>query len=182
LLALLWIWPAVGGARGDTSHSQPIPPAQTYTMQDCQQRIKQWESWYAENGPVQAHLQADYNQLTEQNLLLESRLEALRSERNQTMITYMSLGAGFFAALVIWRLLTALRPFTPVTKQLVVFLMGAGWVSLAALLSGANAQLRIHPANWALAVALYSLPAILFCAIGLWWFAKERSERATHAP
>lgn len=187
LILSLWLyWPVQRGS-GQTNPASPLatqPPASghDYTLQDCQLRVKQWEAWSAQTGSFESRLQSDNQQLTERNLLLESRLASLRSERNKTIITYMAFGAGFFVALMVWRILLALRPLTSILKQLVVLLLGAAWVTIAALLAAVNPQLVAHPANWAFVVSIYSIPAILFCAIGMWWFAKEKSEPATHGP
>ena len=181
-ILFLWLYAPVLRGSGQTLTSQPSAPGRAYTLQDCQIRVKQWETWSAQTESVESRLRSDNQQLTEQNIFLESRLTSLRSERNKTFITYMASGAGFFLGLMVWRILLALRPLTSILKQLVVLLLGAAWVTGAALLAAVNPQLVTHPANWVFVVSVYSLPAVLFCAIGVWWFAKEKRGAATHEP
>jgi hypothetical protein len=190
-LAALALWlclsayPAHPTSQGAPTKATPVPPnirTNNLRLGDCEARIRHWETWYAEDQPAQGRLLADYNKVTEQNLLLETRLNLLRSERNKTIIISLALGAGVFASSILWRILRALRPLALVVKQLIVLILGAAWISVAALLTAVDPKLSVRPAILALAVGMYSLPAVLFSGIAMWWFAKEKSEAESHAP
>ena len=64
-------------------------------------------------------------------------------------------------------------------KQLLVLLVGAVWVSVAALIGVNDSGLSHHPVNMVFTIFAYSIPALALCGVGFWWFGKAKQQEPT---
>ena len=124
---------------------------------------QEWEEWYeATWGPMKAE---------NDRLHAENSQTALR-----IFLIFAGIGAGASSA---WGALKAIRRWWPVSKQrrqLITLLFMAAWVTTAAVIGLSDSRLAFHPVNLVLSVFVYSLPALTFGSVAVWWFGRTKPE------
>ena len=107
------------------------------------------------------------------NLQLQQNLDSHREVRLRIFIAFTGVGAGLLVTILVFRQVKHAWSASPAGKQLMVMVLGATWISAVALIEANNEHLSGHPLNLAFAVAVYSIPAVLFSGIGMWWLGKR---------
>ena len=159
---------------------QSKPSQEKSGLQECQELLQQWQDWYGSNIPVHKQLMADYATLSDSYYQLKDRNEhlegAVRSIDRKVFCGFAGVGVGVFLAFMALR---AIRRWWPVSKQrrqLITLLLVASWVTIAALIGLSDPRLSYHPVNLALSVFVYSLPALTFGSVAVWWFGRTKPE------
>jgi len=152
---------------------------------ECQASVRGWQAWADENLSKCKAAIADAKAFDAERADLQSRIESLRSENEQlehTEIRFelltaaVGIGIGIAAAFYLAR---ALRRFWHISargKQLAFMVLGAFWVTGAAVVAVNDSDLTKHPINLLFTVLVYSLPALTFGGIGFWWFGKGKEQ------
>jgi hypothetical protein len=145
------------------------------TLQECQAHFHQCShdlseirAWADLNYPIGQRLEVENEQL---------RRQATKTDMVRVFIVIAALGFGVFMA---WAALKAICRWWPISKQrrqLITLLLMATWVTVAAFVAAAgDAKPSFHPVNLVLTVFVYSLPALAFGWIGVWWFGRTKPE------
>jgi hypothetical protein len=153
---------------------QGLPPITTFKDLDeflakplsdrdkCESRVFQWQEWYGQNMPVIERLQTDLAVLR----------DSKRELRIDIFLGSLAIGSGCAFA---WVIMRAFRRWWPVSKQrrqLITLLLVATWVTVTVGVTTGSPALAHHPVNLAISVLIYSLPALLFGGVGVWWFGR----------
>jgi|ERR1035438_7848437 hypothetical protein len=157
------------------------------TLAECEAKEQEWEQWSASNVPKCKAAMKDADRLEGENATLRFSNEALEHTRIRGDIgtAGVGIGIGVFGAFWLVRGLRRLwqrkrlgpKPLlTPTQKQLIALILGAIWVSVAAMIGANDDALSKHPVNLLFTVLVYSLPALSFGWIGFWWFGKEKEK------
>jgi len=77
----------------------------------------------------------------------------------------------------ILRLCTSAIPKSSRARQLSIILPAACWSSACCLCQALDPIAMEHPVNAAVAAVLYSAPALIFGAVGLWWVGSARKSQ-----
>ena len=124
---------------------------------------QQWQEWYDENW---APMKAENDKLHAENSQIALRI----------FLLFAGIGAGLAFA---WAALKAIRRWWPMSKTrrvLITLLLMAAWVSVAAAVGLSDARLSAHPVNLVSSVFVYSLPALTFGSVAVWWFGRTKPE------
>lgn len=135
-------------------------------LDDCQASVQQWKDWAAINVPRCEQWEAKAAALQDSS----------RENRIEMFLVFAAVGVGLFMA---WGAVKAIRHWWPVSnqrRQLILLLAIAAWVTVAAVIAANDSRLTIHPVNLVLSVFVYSLPALAFGGIGVWWFGRTKPE------
>lgn len=159
------------------------------TFLECQARVHSWEQWFNENVPKCKTAMADAKRLDDENSKLHYANEDLQSENYrlkhseigfELLISVVGIGLGIGSTFYLAR---ALRRFWRISargKQLAFMVLGAFWMTGAALVAVNDSDLSKHPVNMLFTVLVYSLPGLLFGGIGFWWFGRAVGNGAAH--
>ena len=147
-----------------------VPP----NLSECQTYALQWQEWYRNNTTIQDQLETNYRRVLEQNQRLMIEVSPKRELRMQIFIAFVAVGIGLFVAFAVVRWFRRVWPVSTAGKQAIALLLGATWISIAALICAIDGHLSSHPVDLSLTVGVFSTPAILFSGIAVWWFAKQR--------
>lgn len=143
-------------------------------LKDCQDHLQQW--------------QTRWDQIVYKNEALSAEKEELRNEiadlknddhSSVSFTQYLGLGfglgigAGVVVVLVLfWR---RLKPTSP-KKQLAVLVFCSAWIVVTGMVMEADSTLNKHPINLLVSIFVYSLPALLFTAVSLWWLKRTSAD------
>lgn len=177
-----------------------VAAPQFKSLHECQAAFEEYETWY-EPGVGWTNKEvfsADYKKLAAENARLKSDLELSRATNNSNsaqgtpgLVVAVMVITGLTILLTVafglwqleeWMKRNRLKPkesrraVAPARRQLMVLVLGAIWISVAALIAVNDAVLSRHPVNMLFTVLVYSLPALLFSGIGFWWFGKPRQQ------
>jgi len=122
-------------------------------------------------------LQARNDQLFAQKENLQREIQ--RNDRDMATRVFVAFGAIGFGLFMAWGILRAIKKWWPISnrrRQLITLLLMATWVTVAAAVAANDARLTYHPVNLTLSVFVYSLPALAFGGIGVWWFGRTKPE------
>ncbi len=139
-------------------------------LDKCRNKAKEWQAWADENVPKHDALLQDYDQLKRDYDNLQ-RANTFGEYGAAIVIAIGAFGIGLGIGLVNklaqvwWR-----HPPSKAKKQLTVMIAGSVWLTVAAIIGVLDSNLSKHPINLLVSVFIYSLPALLFGGIALWWF------------
>jgi hypothetical protein len=146
-------------------------------LNECLSTLRQWENWSKVNLPICQKWNADNDELIARNQVLADDLANQNREIGTRIFTgCVGLGFGMFLA---FRAIKAIRRWWPSSKQrrqLITLLLMATWVTIAAVVALSDSRLSYHPVNLAFSVLVYSLPALAFGGVGVWWFGRTKPE------
>lgn len=155
--------------------TKPMRTIQDVDLALCRSDLAQWKDWYKTNQPIINATISNLHTVQDDNARLRERLQSIEET---WLMGGAGLGAGVFlmfifatAAKRVW---TSVPAVAPVKKQLLVLILAASWITIAAFLAEQQPRLVNHPVNMAFTVAMYSLPALLFGGIAVWWFGKAK--------
>lgn len=144
-------------------------------LQRSAENVSQWEKWY-ENNRIES--------LGKENIRLRSENQRLQNQVLENELAEV-IGVGVIAGIValtiygLWRAMRSIRrlfPLSKTRKQLGTLLAMAAWVSVSTVIALAEDGLLHHPINLLSVVFVYSLPALAFGSIGVWWFGRTKPE------
>jgi hypothetical protein len=153
------------------------PDPSELNLKECQDEMWQWSAWAKTDNALYSELRNNYDQLYAENQSLQG-VKYRRDEEIgiQTLLTLAAVGFGAFMA---WGVVKAIRRWWPSSKQrrqLITLLLMATWVTVAAVVALSDSRLSYHPVNLAFSVLVYSLPALAFGGVGVWWFGRTKPE------
>jgi hypothetical protein len=161
-------------------------PPQFKSLKECQAQVSEWSAWYERNLTICNAALKDKKLLLDENIELERQLPLggfgpydKYKPLMQTSAAFCGLGLGGSIVFVVLKVLKRLWPVSAASKQLVVLVAGAIWVTCAAVVGANDNALSTHPVNLLFTVLVYSLPAFLFGGIGFWWFGKAKQQQET---
>lgn len=151
------------------------------TLSECQAYALEWQAWYKYNGPICERLRTDYAALVDRHRETQAENERLSGGaaeiRLRIFVAFVAVGFGAFLAFLVSRGVRRAWPLSFEHKQLAVLVMVAAWISIAALIAVSDSRFSYHPVNSAFRVGVWSLPALVFGAVGFWWFGKKHPRR-----
>lgn len=135
---------------------------QQYELQQCLSREK---VQHAELNECNDHIGA-----------LQSQLRDRTNAESLTGIFIAAVGIGIGIGAFIRLALFLKRLKLPgVRKQLLTAIVCSFWIIAAAFILASDASLNTHPVSLLVMILIYSLPAILFGGIILWWLARTNA-------
>jgi len=138
---------------------------------ECEQNLSDLQEWAGRNYPIGQRLAAENEQLRAR-AVSEGKAEV----RLRIFIGFGGVGFGLFFA---WATVKAIRRWWPSSKQrrqLITLLLMAAWVTVVAAVGIGDSALAHHPINLAVSVFVYSIPALAFGGVGVWWFGRTKPE------
>jgi energy-coupling factor transporter transmembrane protein EcfT len=155
----------------DNVLAHPLPD--NVLLTDCQTRNQQWETSYR-------NLDAQLRQQRASN----------REARVEVSLAFATLGAGIVGTFMFMRFAVKVaKRWWPVSKQrrqLIVMISMASWVTIASAVALIvttdqvhaleGLRFQIHPVNMIISLLVYSLPALSFGSVGIWWFGRKKPE------
>lgn len=138
---------------------------------ECAQNLSELQEWADKNYPIGERLAAE-----NEHLRAQAALEDKSELRLRIFISMGGVGFGLFLA---WGAVKAIRRWWPSSKQrrqLITLLLMATWVTVAVVVAANDSHLTYHPVNLTLSVFVYSLPALTFGGVGVWWFGRTKPE------
>jgi hypothetical protein len=135
-------------------------------LHECQEKLQQWKDWGAENVPKHEALLRDYDEL--------KRQKTFGFYTAAITIAILAVGIGLGIGLLN-RLVQVCKRLAPskAKKQLTVMIACSIWLSVAATVLASDSNLSKYPISLLVSVFIYSLPAILFGGIALWWLTRS---------
>jgi hypothetical protein len=136
----------------------------------CQARVQQLQQWIDTYYPIGQRLEAENKQLKQD-------MEEKDAGRYLLSGLGIAIGGGFLYA--IYRGIKRMIRWWPQSKQrrqLVILLLMATWITVAAMIALSDSRLSYHPVNLVLSVFVYSLPALSFGSVAVWWFGRTKPE------
>ena len=159
---------------------RPLNGKPASTVQQCQAQVKEWQDWYERNIPIHTQLRADYAQLSDKYDGVKAENDRLNAENSQVgfriFVLFAGIGAGLSLAWVSGKAIRHWWPMSKQRRQLITLLLMAAWVTVAAVLALSDSRLSSHPVNLVLSVFVYSLPALTFGGVAVWWFGRTKPE------
>ncbi|HEY1526908.1 MAG TPA: hypothetical protein VGH51_11770 [Candidatus Angelobacter sp.] len=140
-------------------------------LKQCQQKLQEWQGWATVNAPKNDALIKNNEELAQENLHLQSEKPSFAQMVGVGVGVGMGLGIIACAALF-WR---KLAPSSP-RKQLTILTLCSLWIIVAGVALSSERNLSMHPINLLVSVFIYSMPAILFGAISLWWLKRTKPD------
>lgn len=172
---LLTVVLLVASSLAFAQHQFGAPPKY---LGDCQTRVVKWQDWYNRNineyNDRYDKLMQDFSTERLRNKDLQEDLASLRED---SFFGGLGIGCGAFLVFIALRWVKQLKrlsPISPAKRQLTVMILAATWITVAGFVAQQQPQLTMHPVNMAFTVGVYSLPALLFGGIAVWWFGKAK--------
>jgi hypothetical protein len=146
-------------------------------------KVDEWQQWYNGNIAVFGDLRGSNIRLEQENSESNSENSKLRNklrlaEPVEVFIGLLGLGAGIGTIFPLGKWLLrasrSLLTLSPEKKKLLLLIGGAAWISVVVLIVSQQQILYLHPVNLLAAVVVYSIPAILFDGIALWWLGSTK--------
>jgi hypothetical protein len=141
-------------------------PNQASDLEQCQVRVREWETWAAQNMPICQQWERENSQIHRENLEIKVRIG----------VAFAGLGAGLFLAFMALKAIRRWWPQSKTRRQLITLLLMAAWVTVVSVVAISDVALSHHPINLAVMVFVYSLPALAFGGVGVWWFGRTKPE------
>ncbi len=155
--------------------TKPIPDS--VKLKECQDSLRQWQDWSKVNVPICKQYESDNTALVAKNQELEEGIiDKNREFRLQIFSGFSGIGFGVFLAFMAVRAIRRWWPISKQRRQLITLLLIATWVTVVALVMANNPSAVHHPINLAVMVFVYSLPALAFGGVGVWWFGRTKPE------
>jgi hypothetical protein len=126
-----------------------------------QEKVNEWEKWADTNVPL-------YNNAIRENADLSNEVRSLRND--EALDFFFGMGeviALCAAAIFVWWRFT---PKTKRGKQATVLIVSALWTSGCFIAQIDKENTAYHPINAIAMALLFAAPAIVFGAIGFWWY------------
>lgn len=115
---------------------------------------------------------------TAENAGLRQQLDDRHQQEGIALAAFFGLGFGLAAAVLGLKHIIHLWSLSVLGKQFVAMLAAATWVSTVVFLQASDKALSSRPISVALSVFVYSLPAILFSGIAVWWLRRQPATEA----
>ncbi len=169
-------------------YSQESSWASCKSFEECQTYVRSWQAWADENIPKCKAAMADAKNFDAEKSEMRDRYEALRFENEglehrrvefNLLTAAVGIGIGIGAAFYLARGLRRFWRISARGKQLTFMVLGAFWMTGAAVIAVNQSDLTNHPVNLLATVLVYSLPGLLFGGIGFWWFGRPRQLEPT---
>jgi hypothetical protein len=145
------------------------------------QKAKEWLTDAAARGDPNAQAELVGEEQI-QALLAEVRAEHRAHQRRIALLAISAALGGlglytlFHQRRRVLRLCRSAIPKSSRARQLSIILPAAAWCSACCLYQVVDPIAMQHPVNAAVAAALYSAPALIFGAVGLWWLSSGRKQ------
>jgi len=146
------------------------------SLKDCQANFATLQNWANANYDRAQSLQVE-------NTRLRRELASETKRGDRMFLGFLGAGVGLYctwlASYLLRLVVASARRSWPVSKQkrqLIVLLMIASWMSIVSVLASNNEGLAGHPINLAVWILVYSVPALSFGGIAVWWFGRSKPE------
>lgn len=145
------------------AQSGPQPNlVQEFELEQCQYKEKAQQAELQECSAHSAGLQSQITQRRENNNLVG------------VFVAFFATGLGIGAITMLALFLKRLK-LPGIRKQLITVIVCSCWIIAVGWLLASDGALSRHPINLIVLLLIYSLPAVLFGSIVLWWLARTNA-------